>query len=764
MKKYALGFLLLAVALQVSSLPAHAQKTATSKEVEFFEKRIRPVLAENCYSCHGDKKQRGDVRVDSRGSLVKGNDLGPLLISGQPDKSRLMHVLRYKGEIKMPPKGKLPEAVLSDFQTWIQLGAPWPGGDDKTTVHQENKSGKEHWAFQPLKSPSMPKLKDQSWVRSPIDAFILARLEEKGMKPAPPADRRTLIRRVYFDLVGLPPTYQEMEAFANDKSPDAFARVVDKLLADSRYGERWARYWLDVARYADTKGYVFLEERRYAYSYTYRDYVIRAFNQDLPYDRFLLEQLAADRLVAQDPKYDKKALAAMGFLTLGRRFLNNQHDIIDDRIDVVSRGMLGLTVGCARCHDHKYDPIPSQDYYSLYGVFASCHEPRDLPLVATPEQTPAYEKFKKELDRRIAEVTAFREKHKEELAKKNRKFRNDLRALQQKVDQFKATATGGPPRAHVLYDNAQPFQPYVFKRGKAENHGPNVPRQFLEVLSPSKRNPFTQGSGRLELAQAIANRDNPLTARVFVNRVWLHHFGRGLVDTPSDFGTRSSPPTHPDLLDYLARTFMDQGWSVKKLHRQILLSNTYQQASQGDNKNYSKDPENRLLWRMNRQRLDFEALRDSLLAVSGKLDPAMGGKSVDITTRPYTYRRTVYAFIERQNLPGIFRTFDFASPDSSTPVRFQTTVPQQALYLMNHPFLMEQVKALLDLPEMKENLSPDRKIQLLYRRIIGRDPVAEETRLALDYVSGAGPQDMRLNPWEQFAQVLLLSNEFAFID
>ncbi|HZT79770.1 MAG TPA: DUF1549 and DUF1553 domain-containing protein [Gemmataceae bacterium] len=627
-------------------------------------------------------------------------------------------------------------------------------------------------------------------------------MEEKGHRPAPPADRRTLLRRITFDLIGLPPTPEEVDAFLNDPSPDAYEKVVDRLLASPHYGERWGRHWLDVARYADTKGYVFTDERRFPFSYTYRDWVIRSLNEDLPYDQFVLQQLAADQLLpltlSSPPAAggegrvggdDKRSLAAMGFLTLGRRFLNNPHDIIDDRIDVVCRGLMGLTVACARCHDHKYDPISQKDYYALYGVFASSVEPKELPVLMEPTPSPAYRAYEKELAVLQKAVDDYREAHKAELAARNRKHRDELRRLQKKVDQLRVTHPGAPPQAMVLVDAPQPVQPHVFRRGNPNNPGEAVPRQFLEVLSGPDRKPFTHGSGRLELAQAIASKDNPLTARVLVNRVWMHHFGQGLVRTPGNFGLRGDPPTHPELLDWLAAEFMgdasggvdarrDQpggspasggvdprhgAWSLKRLHRLILLSNTYRQSCDGDPRLLQSDPDNHLLGRMNRRRLDFESLRDSLLAAAGRLDLKAGGRPVDITSAPFSTRRTVYGFIDRQNLPGVFRTFDLASPDTSTPQRFQTTVPQQALYLMNSPFVQEQARHLIARPEVAAQQDAAARVRLLYRLLYGRPAEPDEVELGVRFVAAAGPEG-RLTPWERYAQVLLLGNEFAFVD
>src|SRR5579875_2679374 len=746
-----------------------AAPPANPQAVEFFEKHVRPVLATKCQSCHGPKRQQGGLRLDSHAALLKGSDNGPVVVPGQPDKSLLVKAIRYDGDVQMPPKGKLSDEAIAHLTEWVKMGAPWPEETVKADASSLSVAEvrRTHWAFGPVKKPSPPAVKKADWVKTPIDAFVLAGLEAKGLMPAPGADRRTLIRRVTQDLHGLPPTPEEVAAFESDRSLDAYARLVDRLLASPRYGERWGRHWLDVARYADSKGYVFQEERRYPFAYTYRDYVICAFNEDLPYDQFILQQLAADQLPLGE---DRRPLAALGFLTLGRRFLNNIHDIIDDRIDVTMRGLQALTVGCARCHDHKFDPIPQKDYYSLYGIFASSEEPKELPLIATPRQTAELAAFEKELAQRKAAVEKYRQEHKDEIAKGNRKFRDGLRALEAKVEEWQANSPIAPPRAMVLIDKPMPQTPHVFLRGNPNNPGPEVPRQFLEVVAGEKRQPFRQGSGRLELARAIVDRKNPLTARVLVNRVWLHHFGAGLVRTPSDFGLRGDPPTHPELLDWLAATFMDNGWSIKKLHRLILLSNTYQQASSCDPRLREMDPDNRFLGRMNRQRLDFEAMRDSLLFVAGRLDTTMRGRAVELTTQPFSTRRTVYGFIDRQNLPGLFRTFDFASPDTSSPQRYTTTVPQQALFLMNSPFVLEQARYFLQRPDVAGQAKEEAKINRMYQIAYGRVAQADEMELGLRFLAEARKNNeakktaLSLSPWEQYAQVLLLSNEFAFVD
>jgi hypothetical protein len=766
--------LLAAASALLAALGARAAEPAApdAKAVEFFEARVRPLFVEKCVRCHGPDKQRGGLRLDSRAALMKGGDDGAVVVPGDAGKSHLIQAVRGEGDVKkMPPapNDPLPDGDLATLTDWVKMGAPWPDrpgdGAGRPTVAEARQ---RHWAFRPVKKPGPPAVKDAGWVKTPIDAFILEKLEEKGLHPAKPADRRTLIRRLSFDLLGLPPTPEEVEAFVGDPDPDAYEKLVDRLLASPHYGERWGRYWLDVARYADTKGYVFTEERRFPYSYTYRDYVIRAFNEDLPYDQFILQQLAADKLDLGD---GKRPLAALGFLTLGRRFLNNRHDIIDDRIDVTMRGFEGLTVGCARCHDHKFDPIPQKDYYSLYGVFANSEEPKELPAIGPTDQPEAAEAFEAELKKRADAVAAFREEHKAELEARNRKFRDDLRKLENKVAEWQATAPGGPVRAMALEDAAEPHDYPVLLRGNPSNPGPVVPRQFPEVLAGEGRKPFTQGSGRLELARAIADKDNPLTARVLVNRVWMHHFGEGLVRTPSNFGLRGDPPTHPELLDYLAARFVEDGWSVKKLHRLILLSATYRQASDEDDAHRAADPENRLLGHMNRLRLEFEPLRDSLLSVAGRLDDRMGGKGDDLTAGPpFARRRTVYGFIDRQNLPGLFRTFDLASPDATNAQRHMTTTPQQALFLMNAPFVVEQARAFVARPDVVALKTDEERIDRLYRLAYGRPPDPDEVALGLKFLAAAKadgpgkPDSGQLSPWEQYGQALLLSNEFAFGD
>jgi len=579
------------------------------------------------------------------------------------------------------------------------------------------------WSLRPLVKPTPPDVRDD-WARTPIDRLVLAKLEAKGLPPAPPASRLILLRRVTYDLIGLSPTPAEIDAFVADKSPNAFEKVVDRLLASPLYGERWGRHWLDVARYSDTLGYLVGNVgdpgRIYPYAYTYRDYVVRAFNADKPYNQFVREQLAADLIPLQDPRDQ----AALGFLTVGNRYLGNTQEIIDDRIDVVTRGLQAMTVGCARCHDHKFDPIPAADYYSLYGVFNSIHEPSELPQIGEPADHQAYEAFLAKFNPLEQKVAQLRKDKKNE----------DANKVEEQIKLLVLNDPGAPPRAMVVQDNATPDEPHILLRGNPGTPGAPVKRQYLQAVSGDTRQPFTKGSGRLELADTIASPDNPLTARVLVNRVWMVHFGKPLVNTPSDFGTRGEPPVQPQLLDYLASSFMENGWSLKRLHKQILLSSVYQQSSDPDPITAKKDPENRLLGHMNRQRMDFEPLRDTLLELSGNLDTTVGGRPVQALLGT-NKRRTLYAFVDRQDLPGLLRTFDFADPGAHAPQRSVTTVPQQSLFLMNSPFVLQQVRSMLARPEIASKSAPTERVRALFRQVYGRAPTAPELARSLTFVT-----------------------------
>ena len=998
--------------LAISSAPTWAAVTAelTKEQVDFFENKIRPILTDKCYKCHSTEsgKSKGGLTLDTKPGWEKGGDAGPAIVPGKPEKSPLYTAITYADkDTQMPPSssgGKLAENQIADIVAWIKMGAP----DPRLQATKAKRSGltesaRAHWAFREPGRYSFPVNKNQQWCRTPIDSFILQKLEANGMLPSPDAERETLLRRVTFDLTGLPPTYAETEAFMNDSSPDAFDKVVDRLLASPAYGERWARHWLDTARYADTIGgprnAARNKEYRYADAWTYRDYVVRAFNEDKPYTDFITEQLAADKIPGIQP--DDSRLAALGFLTVGERF-QNANDVINDRIDVVSKGFLGLTVVCACCHDHMFDPIPTRDYYALHGVFSSITEPDQKPLIGskvTPQQRQDFEKkyaalvknlgsqyydlisgqlteFYRDsgayiraalagggrgkggkgndqqkdmidsykLDRDLVQFLArdiqqnksvwgplmayknggpkfskmtamdagmMAQKLEAKLGEKGgdqagkmaktmiarmQAGTNPLveKALTEKqpktfdeavevyVQLFASAAPkakgfipamkgamtqnvpgydsalvdllrgpfevvpapmitqeviedavkdlprkiagrkglnlgdinlleishpGAPARAMVVQDKAKPVNSPVFIRGQSQTKGAIVPRGFLEILSPNRKPiEFTEGSGRLELAKCIATKDNPLTARVIVNRVWMHHFGEGFVPSPDDLGTMSEKPVHPELFDFLANWFMDNGWSLKKLHKFIVTSRVYQESSHTRPEYEALDPGNRLMWRANVRRLEFEAMRDSLLVYSGNLDRTVGGKPINLTDEPYSFRRSVYGYIDRGNLPELMSQFDFSDPDMPNSKRATSIVPQQALFLMNGAMAVDVARKILMRPEVTSK-SPDlTRVSAIYRIIFQRPPKMTEVQMAMKFLQieaknqgeaaaqieaktasagksknggGKGRMDSKfsaiqnegqtvtrkvLTPWETYVHALLFSNEAAYVN
>src|SRR6056297_461083 len=637
------------------------------EKTDYFESHVRPLLVQHCYECHSAEagEASGELRLDSAAATLAGGSRGPALVAGDPDESLIIRAVNYsEPDLEMPPDGQLEEAQIEILRKWIADGASDPRTEDTSMQASEPKvDPAEHWAFQPF-SRATPPAEIDAEASSLLDALVADHLQQQSassLRRNPPAAAETLIRRVYFDLTGLAPTADQVDAFVHDNRVDAYDRVVDELLSSPAFGERFGRHWLDVARYADTVGYTLAgRERRLAGSHLYRDWTIRAFNQDLPYDAMIRYQLAADRL---DPENEKGHLDAMGFLTIGRRFLN-RHDTLDDRIDVIGRGLLGLTVACARCHDHKFDPIPTLDYYSFYGVLQSSREKPDGP-------------------------------------------------------------------SPLMLEDHNPHDAHVLVRGQAGNRGDKAPRQFLSALRAPDEPRFETGSGRIDLAQRIATAENPLTARVMVNRVWAHLIGKPLVITPSDFGVRSAPPQIPALLDDLATQFAED-WSIKRLVRRIVRTDVYRQTSTADPASVNADPDNVMLARPNRWRRDFESLRDNLLAVSHRLDRKIGGEPIEITSTPAPPRRTVYAFIDRQNLPGIFRTFDFASPDAHTPQRAFTTVPQQALFMLNNPMVLS---AATDVAARIDAEDPAEYVTALYRQTIGRPPNESQRQAAIAFLS-----------------------------
>ncbi|MGA2017655.1 MAG: PSD1 and planctomycete cytochrome C domain-containing protein [Opitutaceae bacterium] len=753
------------IAASIAPAPAvaPAAQPISPADLQFFEARIRPILADRCYKCHSRlaDKIRGGLMLDTREGMLHGGDTGPAITPGKPGDSLIVDAISYKdADLQMPPKGdRLSDQQVADISEWIRRGAP----DPRSLVARGSSPayggvGREHWSFLPVRKQQVPAVADPPWCRTPVDNFILAKLEEAGLKPNPPADRYTLIRRATFDLTGLPPTEDEVQRFLADSSPDAWARVVDRLLGSPRYGERWGRYWLDVARYADTKGDTpQREDPRYPFAWTYRDYVIDAFNSDKPYNEFIVEQLAADRIVADQQRRgrpdgsgaDQRPLAALGFLTLGNRFENSVNDIINDRIDVTTKAFLGLTVSCARCHDHKFDPIPTADYYSLYGVFADSAEPREPqwlhPVPKTPELIDYLAKMRGAVQQKAAveqELAALPRTRlpQPERAQRRRDLQRQLALANTAIADLEC-GPAAPPKADILVDVANPRDYPVLLRGEAQNKGPVVTRHFLSILSPDPKRPipFRDGSGRMDLARAIASPSNPMTARVLVNRVWQQHFGTGFVPTPDDLGNQSAPPTDPELLDYLSSRFVEGGWSIKALQRLIMLSSVYQESSAANPQYAETDPDDRLQWRYSMRQLDFEEMHDSVLAIAGTIDLAMGGRPVPIGSEGFATRRAVYAFIDRRNPAEILTQFNFPNPSVPTGKRFLTQVPQQQLFLMNSPLVIETARKLTHSQEFLTQTTDELRVATLYIALFQRPPTPAETALCLRYVE-SNPQ------------------------
>jgi mono/diheme cytochrome c family protein len=712
----------LALSLWATPRSAAADPKPDPAQIEFFEKQVRPLLVEKCQECHGSEKQKGGLRLDSRAAVLAGGTSGPIVVAGDPGKSRLVEAIGYTDTLRMPPKGKLSTEQVATLTSWVKMGLPWPetaGARPAATGSTLKVTAKdrEFWSFRPVCEPPLPTVKDQDWARSAVDRFVLARLEEKGLRPGAAADKRALIRRATFDLIGLPPTPEEIDAYIADESAEAFARVVDRLLTSPHYGERWARHWLDIARYGEDQAHTF-QSRKYPDGFRYRDWVVKAFNSDMPYDRFVTEQIAGDLLDGPD-RIDR--LAATGYFALGPVYYGRATaDELDDRVDTLTRGFLGLTVACARCHDHKFDPIPTTDYYSLAGIFSSSDYKEH---VVTPEGGID--------DKAVQEPT-------------------DKMAKDKKKDPRK-------PVIHSLAEGAKPANLKVHIRGNAATLGEEAPRRFLAVLAGDEPPRFSKGSGRLELARAVASRDNPLTARVIVNRVWAWHFGRGIVGTPSNFGALGERPTHPEVLDYLAARFMAEGWSIKTLHREIMVSATYQLGTQYDARNAAADPDNKLLWRMNRRRLEVEPWRDAMLAVGGNLDPTSGGPPADLSS-PDHRRRTLYGSVSRHNLDPLLRLFDFPDPNLTSDRRPVTSVPLQQLFVLNSEFMARQAKSLAARVMAAEPVDSAR-IRQAFLLTYGRPPNDRELRLGEEFLSGGGA-----DAWEKYAHVLLSANEFAFVD
>jgi cytochrome c553 len=859
---------------------------------ELFERRVRPVLAANCYACHGESRM-GGLRLDSRAELMKGGASGPVLVAGKSEESLLMRaVRRTHARFKMPPQQALKPEEIADLAAWIDGGAIWPEG-------AAAKAERSLWSLQPVRQSEPPAVLDSAWVSTPLDRFILSQLETAGLSPGGRADRRTLIRRATFDLIGLPPAPDEVDTFVHDPSPRAFEKVIDRLLSSPHYGERWGRHWLDLARYADGQVGVTVDTP-FRNAFRYRDWVVDALNQDLPYNLFVKAQIAADQLP------DSAALlAGLGFQAIGA----DNHD----RVDVSTRVFLGLTVGCAQCHDHKYDPIPTKDYYSLLGVFTSS-KPDEYPLAA-PAAVETYKKQKLEIDEKQSALTDWLNRQISDLVdilatqtsryivsawtvmtgergdvfeaanqdsldsltigrwikylknsekdygfvkpwfdqvatrggveklerKEVKKIGDDIQTLllsilaekkaiddrnyvklggakgvkdeatrqyanleflepkkyyfwrdmasepyrrdafdsdggiyyygPKEIDRFlpgtwkqhldslradldalKASLPEQYPFLHVLRDGDKPANEKIAIRGDGQNLGEEAPRRFLQALCEGDPPPFAKGSGRLELAEAIVSSANPLTARVMVNRVWQWHFGEGIVRSSSNFGQLGDRPTHPELLDYLAARFMEQGWSLKKLHREIMLSTVYQLSSAPFAPNSAKDPDNRLLWRANlTPRLDAESLRDAMLAVSGSLDRMIGGSPTPLTDG--FKRRALYGTVSRTQPEVTLALFDFPNPNNSSERRAVTIGPMQRLYFLNNSFVAAQAKAVAE--RMQSGRDDALLITETYKLLFSREPTSEEVKLGREFLAES--------PWPQYVQVLLSSAEFSSV-
>lgn len=869
-QRLAVLFAFAAVWLALRPAPAFVQSSEPTREqIEFFEKKVRPVLANNCFGCHSAQSQklRGGLRLDSRESMLSGGTSGiPAITPGDPEKSQLIKAIRYTdSKLQMPPGEKLSNQEIADLESWIKQGAPMSGSAVAAAPAKpayDFTAAKTFWSFQPLRLSTPPPVRNRAWIRNPVDQFVLAKLEEKRLSPVADADKRTLIRRATFDLTGLPPTPAEIDAFLADRSADAFAKVVDRLLASPQYGERWGRHWLDVVRYADTAGDN--SDFPVPAAFRYRNYVIKAFNEDKPYDEFAREQIAGDLLPAKTQAEKNEKIVATGYLAMSRRFGSRNKEFnltIDDTIDNLGKTFLGLSVSCARCHDHKFDPIPTRDYYALYGIFNSSRysfpgaeiypHPAEMVALAPPKQAETFSKWQREIadldDRKeqlVAERgTAARNKAQKEKEAKEAKETAEKKAdnqstIQETAGKAAATPTPTPtpipsyeqrpadfdrdamnwglagrskrlpdeveaevlqvrsqiadlneraPKVQKAYAVSEGYaaNARIHRRGDPKSLGDEVPRGFLTILGGQQLPAGSHGSGRDHLAGWIVDRANPLTARVMANRIWEYHFGKGIVATENDFGTRGTRPTHPELLDYLASRFIESGWSVKAMHRLIMNSHAYQLSSRDSAGNKAIDNNNSFLWHFDRRRLSAEEIRDSLLAVSGRLDktPAEGHPFPAERDWHYTQhaqffalyptnRRSVYLMQQRLKKHPLMEVFDGPDTNSSTPQRSLTTTPVQALYLMNDPFVHAQADEFAVRVAMAFE-GAAKRIDFAYRLALGRPATPAEIQQASGYLqkvrgdlieAKVEEEQLTRKALASFLRVLLSSNEFLYVD
>jgi hypothetical protein len=789
----------------VAPLAAQDQAAPTPEQLTFFETKIRPVFVTHCYECHAadSKIVQGGLRLDSRQGLLKGGDTGAAIVPGKVDESLLIKALRYDG-VEMPPKGKLSASVIKDFEAWIAMGAPDPrvAKEPKSARMIDLEEGRKHWAFQPVVVPATPAVKDELWPVDPLDRFVLARLEKAGLRPIVDADRYVWLRRVSLDLTGVPPTPAEIDAFVRDNSPQACETVVDRLLKSRAFGERWARHWLDLTGYADmmgTSNNVFAE-----HAWRYRDYLIEAFHKDKPFDRFVREQIAGDLLTAASPQERAENITATGFLMVGDVEIvepdkaKMEADHIDTQVAKIGTTFLGMTLNCVRCHDHKFDPIGLPDYYGIAGMLRSSPATHKIPfgiwsllnsteLPETPEQLAARQKLEAEHAEKLAAMKAEREK----LNAEKKTIDGQLAAAIQHAEFFQSKV----PKAFAMRDGEQPADMPIYIRGNPYSPGEVVPRGTIRVASWDKFPTIPAGqSGRLQLADWLADKRNPLTPRVAVNRIWHKLFGEGLVRSVDYFGSRGETPSHPELLDHLVSRFINNGWSQRQLIRSLVLSRTYRLSSINDAVAMQVDPDNRLLWRMNRQRLDAEVLRDQLLAVSGELRPSHGGPALvledvancgdllqkGVNPPNYSHRkprageeflRTIYLPVMRTNTATNDRLrsfFDFVNPAQIAGQRSQTVVPTQSLFVMNNDLFRQRAKSLAD-RLIAESTSPEARLNQLWLRVFNRPVTRDERDDAQEYLTqldatleikdAAARESLR---WQELCHSLLASNEFLF--
>jgi len=786
--------------------PFIAAQAPSIADAEFFEKKIRPVLSQQCYKCHSAsaRKIKGNLLLDSHDGMLKGGDTGAAVSPGKPDQSLLIKAIRWTDkDLQMPPKEQLSKDVVTDFERWVAAGATWPSGDTAVPVATSGDGTpnyaakydnlrKELWSWQPIANPPAPEVKDANWAKDDIDRFILARLEERGLEPSPRADKLALLRRATYDLIGLPPTPDEIDAYLRDNSPSAFEKVVDRLLDSPRFGERWGRHWLDVARYAESSGM----SRNYIYYYAwrYRDYVIDAFNKDKPYNRFIREQIAGDLLPSNSPAEKDQLLVATGFLAVGPRDYNErnpqqfQMNCVDEQIDTVGRAILGTTIACARCHDHKFDPIPTAEYYSIAGIFTSSDEFTGIDRRRGARLDPYSDDHLIKLAGYVPE-RAKKEADADETRQQARRAYTRMIASARFGQGYTQPAT--PPRklAMGVRDDTRPEDTHVLIRGEIDHVGDRVKRGFLTIPAMGEVPAVSRGeSGRLELALWLTRQDNPLTARVMVNRIWQHLFGVGLVRSVDNFGTTGDKPTHPELLDHLATQFMKDGWSVKHMIRAIMLSSTYQQAATFDRAKYNVDPDNRLLWRMNQRRIEAEAIRDGMLAASGKLvtQPPVGSVALDLP--PIEMRggrfnpgeilagmnfRSVYLPVFRNAVPEALEAFDFADPNTVSGARDVTTVAPQALFMLNNNFVTAHAQAMAYRVATQAAKNDGARVDLAYKLALGRPASSTERERAVSYVwnylrdpanRGKNEEKAKLDAWSSLCQAMMASAEFRYLN